>query len=251
MEKPKKNKRKIIIPVIIVAVAVISLLLVNPVRSVIAIISMNPLDSQELMTDIFAIKNSFVNLYLIKTGDKYIAFDAGADEKATKTALDNLGIDENNVAAVFLTHTDNDHTAAVSLFSSAVIYMSESNRSFIGVNEGRTRSKTFLDIKREYEILTDDETITVDGVQIQCIFTPGHTPGSACYIVNGRYLFAGDNLNLDNGKAVLFTNVFNMDDETQKQSLHKLSTISGIEAIFTMHTGYTTDFMAAFADWSE
>ena len=212
-------------------------------------ISMKPLESQEVMPGIFAVKNSFVNLYLVKAGDKYIAFDAGADERATKAAMDNLGIDQNHVTAVFLTHTDSDHVAAVPLFSS--VYMPESNRDFMGENEGRSRSKAFLDMELEYMTLADGETITVGGVQIQCIFTPGHTPGSACYIADGKYLFAGDNLNLKNGGAVLFTDVFNMDNETQKQSLRKLSTLGGIEAVFTMHSGYTADFTAAFADWSE
>ncbi|MCL2514003.1 MAG: hypothetical protein FWF08_08885 [Oscillospiraceae bacterium] len=56
---------------------------------------------------------------------------------------------------------------------------------------------------------------------------------------------------MKDGKAVLFNDIFNMDNETQKQSLCKLSKLEGIEAVFTMHAGYTLDFDAAFAGWRE
>ena len=247
----KKKKRKIIIPLLIVAAIIIALLLINPVRMIIALTSMNALDTHEVAPDIFAVNNSFVNLYLVKSGDKYIAFDAGGDNKATKAAMENFGIDESDVIAVFLTHTDGDHVAAVPLFASAEIYMAESNRLFLDEKDGRNRSKVFLDMKRDYISLNDGETIIIADLEIQCVFTPGHTPGSACFIVDGKYLFAGDNLNLKDGKAVLFTDVFNMSNDIQTQSLRKLARLDGIEAVFTMHTGYTNDFQTAFADWAE
>jgi glyoxylase-like metal-dependent hydrolase (beta-lactamase superfamily II) len=213
-------------------------------------LSMKPFDTQEVMTDVYAINNNFVNLYLFKSGDKYIAFDAGADNKTTKAALDNLGIDESDVAAVFLTHTDGDHVEAVTLFTSAEIYMSESNHAFISEKDGSSRSKVFIDMEREYKTLGDGETVTIADTEIQCVYTPGHTPGSACFIVNGKYLFTGDNLNLDkDGKAILFSSVFTMDSKQQKQDIRKLVQLEGIEAVFTAHTGYTDKFDAAFADW--
>ena len=203
------------------------------------------------MPGLFAVNNKFVNLYLFKSGDQYIVFDAGGDEKATLSALDGFGIDARDVAAVFLTHTDYDHVVAVPLFPTAEIYMAESNGAFLSEKAGRDRSKAFLDMDKEYKTLNDSETTTVAGVEIKCIYTPGHTAGSACYLVNGNYLFTGDNLKLKDGKAVLFNDVFNMDNDTQKQSLRKLSELSGVEAMFTMHTGFTTDFKAAFVEWAE
>ncbi|MCL2137681.1 MAG: MBL fold metallo-hydrolase, partial [Coriobacteriia bacterium] len=82
-----------------------------------------------------------------------------------------------------------------------------------------------------------------------CIFTPGHTDGSACYVVDGRYLFTGDTLKLEEGSVTLFYDVFNMDNDTQEQSIRKLAGLKGIEAVFTMHNGYTTDFNTAFEGW--
>ena len=245
----KKKKSRIIIPVVIAIGLIAAFLLVNPVRSLIAIASMKPLATQEAMPGIYVIDNKFVNLYLFKSGDTYIAFDGGTDNKATQAALDSFGIAADDVAAVFLTHTDADHVAAVSLFPSAEIYMADSNKAFITEKTGRSRSKGFVDMNRDFIALADGETVTIADAEVRCIFTPGHTPGSACYLVDGKVLFSGDNLNLKDGKAVLFTAVFNMDADEQEQSIRKLSGLEGIEAVFTMHTGCTTDFNTAFAEW--
>ncbi len=34
----------------------------------------------------------------------------------------------------------------------------------------------------------------VGGLEIEALHTPGHTPGSTCYLVSGRYLITGDTL---------------------------------------------------------
>lgn len=62
--------------------------------------------------------------------------------------------------------------------------------------------------------------------------TPGHTPGSMCYLVNGRDLFTGDSLSLKAGRAGLFNEFFNMDSETQKKSLRKLKNTPGVQFIY-------------------
>jgi glyoxylase-like metal-dependent hydrolase (beta-lactamase superfamily II) len=245
----KIRKRVIIIPAIIIVVIIASILLIQPARMLIAMTSMEPLETQEVLPDVFAVNNGFVNFYLYKAGDKYIALDAGNDNKATQTALADLGIDASDVIAVFLTHTDGDHVAAVSLFASADIYISESNRIFMDKNTGRSRSKAFLDMGRNYTTLNDGERITVAGTEVQCIYTPGHTDGSACFIVDSKHLFTGDNLNLENENVTLFNSIFNMNPEEQKESIRILAQLNGIEVVFTAHTGYTTDFKRAFSQW--
>ena len=45
------------------------------------------------------------------------------------------------------------------------------------------------------EILTDDDVITVGQLKLHTIHTPGHTPGSMCFLVEGSpILFSGDTL---------------------------------------------------------
>lgn len=244
MQKTKVKKSRITIPVVIIVVVIISLLFIRPIRSIIVMTSMQPSETQEITTDIYSIKNTFVNLYLLKSGDKFILFDAGADKGATESALKAFGISENDIIAIFLTHTDYDHIATIPMLPSADIYMAKSNQTFL--TENPSRSKAFIGMDREYITLDDNTTVNIADVEIQCIFTPGHTNGSASYIVNGKYLFVGDNLSLKNGKAGLFDSVFNMSDNGQRESLNKLSKLNNIDYIFTMHYGYTNDFNSAF-----
>jgi glyoxylase-like metal-dependent hydrolase (beta-lactamase superfamily II) len=245
-----KKKLKIIVSIVIAIIVIDAvILLFNPVRSLAAAITMRPLKTQEVATDVYVIKNGVANLYLYKAGNVYIAFDGGSNNKATSKALEDLGISPGDVVAVFLTHTDYDHVAALSLFPDAEVYMAGSNKAFLEEKEGQSRSKAFLDMNRNYKTMENGKSVTISGVAVQCIFSPGHTDGSACYAVNGKYLFTGDNFRLKRGKAVLFYDVFNMDNEKQKRSLSRLAKLEGIEVVFTMHSGYTADFKTAFSEW--
>lgn len=38
------------------------------------------------------------------------------------------------------------------------------------------------------------DRIQIGSVQVECIHTPGHTPGSQCFLVNGSLLVSGDTL---------------------------------------------------------
>jgi len=246
----KAKKKTFLILFIIIAVLVLIEIFAQPFRALLAFGSMKSLETGEVLSNVYAINNSYVNMYLLKSGDAYIAFDAGANMKTTQSDLTALDIKESDITAVFLTHTDYDHVAALPYFSSAAIYMAQSNKVFIEASPGR--SKNFVGMEIDYKTLSEGEIVSVADVDIQCIFTPGHTDGSACYIVDGKYLFAGDNFSLKNGKAALFNHVFNMNDEEQGQSIHKLAQLQELDtvvAIFTMHYGYTTDAVAAFAKW--
>src|SRR4029079_6081351 len=45
------------------------------------------------------------------------------------------------------------------------------------------------------EVLDDDSMITVGRLRLKSILTPGHTPGSMCFLVEGSpILFSGDSL---------------------------------------------------------
>jgi glyoxylase-like metal-dependent hydrolase (beta-lactamase superfamily II) len=41
------------------------------------------------------------------------------------------------------------------------------------------------------------DVVEAGGVRIELIHTPGHTPGSQCFLVDGRYLVSGDTLFLE------------------------------------------------------
>jgi glyoxylase-like metal-dependent hydrolase (beta-lactamase superfamily II)/rhodanese-related sulfurtransferase len=51
-----------------------------------------------------------------------------------------------------------------------------------------------FDMKYSATTMRDGNTLTLGDVQIRVLETPGHTPGSVCYLVSERYLISGDTL---------------------------------------------------------
>lgn len=211
---------------------------------------MASVETQEVIEGVYAIQDTYVNLFLIKGDNGYIAVDAGNNAKHIRQELDRLNIEEQEVVAVFLTHTDVDHIAALSLFNNATIYISQAEEQMI---DGR-RSR-FLFFKNtldyEYELVEDGQTINISGLKVQGILTPGHTPGAMCYLVDDTYLFTGDTMSLNNGQADLFNDFFNMDSEVQRTSLERLADLSEVKYIFTAHYGFTENHAEAFANWTK
>ncbi|TAJ21720.1 MAG: MBL fold metallo-hydrolase [Dehalococcoidia bacterium] len=54
-------------------------------------------------------------------------------------------------------------------------------------------TETNLDATRNIQPLADGATFTVGGATVRAILTPGHTPGSTCFLVGGA-LITGDTL---------------------------------------------------------
>ena len=72
-------------------------------------------ESHEAVNGIYVIKNdTYINLHVVKNGEKYIVIDTGVNPEQLKKEMHQFGILPENVEAVFLTHTDNDHVGAVS-----------------------------------------------------------------------------------------------------------------------------------------
>ena len=212
--------------------------------------NMTSIDTKEVNEKIFSVKDDFVNMFLIRTNDKYIAIDAGNDISIIENQMKKLNIDPDKVAVVLLTHADADHTAALTLFKNATVYLSNEEEQMIN---GKT-SRFFLynnKIDTEYKLLNHNQEMDISGVKVRCILTPGHTPGSMCYLINGMYLFTGDTMSLKNGKVEIFTDAFNMDTETERKSLTMLSGMTGPEYIFTAHHGFTDNFAEAFSSWQK
>lgn len=211
---------------------------------------MTPLETGEVIPGIYAVKTqNFVNFYLVKGDNGYIMFDAGSDKKETKKQLDLLGISTEQIVTVFLTHSDYDHVASTELFEKATIYLPEKE---VALLDGTTK-RNFMGgnkLRASYITLHGNEGVISDGRLIQTLETPGHTPGSMCYIVDGIYLFTGDTMSIKDKKAAPFNSFFNMDTEEEKSSISKIGELRDIAFVFTGHYGYTDNFNLLFTEWN-
>jgi glyoxylase-like metal-dependent hydrolase (beta-lactamase superfamily II) len=106
-----------------------------------------------------------------------------------------------NIRHILVTHSHPDHTnvleplldatnAAVYIHREEVEYMRMVARNF-------GMSTDFLSNRAEnIRTVVDGETVSVGSLAIHCIHTPGHSPGSLCFLVENS-IFTGDTLFVD------------------------------------------------------
>jgi glyoxylase-like metal-dependent hydrolase (beta-lactamase superfamily II) len=199
---------------------------------------------------VIAIKDHVVNIFLFQLGDKYILFDAGFDIFNVKKQLEIIGVDPKDVIAVFLTHTDVDHRASISLFSNANVYISEEEEIMLNWKINRT---IFVKnrLSRTYKTIKNNERLTINGVNIQAIVTPGHTIGSTCYLVNSKYLFTGDAVFIHKNTINPYNRLFNMNTHMSNDSLSKITKIKDIDFLCTAHYGVSENVNELFSEWNK
>ena len=202
-------------------------------------------ETKELVQNIFSIKDSYVNMFLVKDSDNFVAIDAGGNIETIEKELKTLKINPDKVVAVLLTHTDGDHVAALKLFKNAAVYLSKDEEQMINGKTTRLmKSHNKIDVKT-YNLLSDRQKIQIGNLSITGILTPGHTPGSMSYLINKKYLFVGDAFGLTNGKIDKPNSIFTDDMPTAIQSFHKIAHLPTVEYVFTAHTGYSNDYKNA------
>jgi glyoxylase-like metal-dependent hydrolase (beta-lactamase superfamily II) len=190
--------------------------------------------------EIYAIQDGTVNFYLLEKNGKHLAVDAGNSARNAKKLMAASGISPGDVAAVLLTHTDYDHTAALSLFSNAEIFISASEENMLN---GKTHRVLFFDNRLDaaHQLLKDGELLDIAGWDVKTIVIPGHTAGSACFLIDGKYLFTGDT-GLSDGRVTPFNEFFCVDRDEQAVSLKKLDGLRNVEIVLTAHYGISRDY---------
>ena len=212
---------------------------------------MHPTETGNVVDNIYAIKDEFVNIYLIKDGNQYIAIDAGQDIEVVSAELKKLNIEADKVIAVLLTHTDMDHVAALPLFKNAKIYLSKQEELMLTGEKQKIPFVSNSISRKDYTLLEDKQTLNVGNEKAFGILTVGHTSGSLCYQVNGKYLFTGDILSLEAGKIGPSVKLLDLDHEMATKSIAKITKLTGVEYLLTAHHGYTNDYKNAVKDWKE
>ncbi|MBI4655992.1 MAG: MBL fold metallo-hydrolase [Elusimicrobia bacterium] len=111
---------------------------------------------------------------------KCVLIDPSWEPQKIQNEAANYGI-----TAVFLTHAHFDHVKAVDHFlakhSNLHAYIHKND--FAGLSLNSKKTKTF----------EDGHEFKTCGFNIKAIHTPGHTPGSACFLADNK-LFTGDTL---------------------------------------------------------
>lgn len=246
MARSKKGKRFFgVVGVVLGVVAVTLFVLLLTAISVFSSLK-NP-NTGEITHGFYIVNTKSSAFYLINCGGFYTAIDSGSDIEVAQNELKKISISPDSIRYVFLTHIDYDHTAGLSLFSNAIVYMAkEESRLFDEVNRffGVKSSKPASNLN----YFQDGDRFVLGNKTVVSILTPGHTIGSTSFFVDGN-LFTGDALILKNGEVTPFIKFISMDREAMYKSIEKLAGLTNIKMICTAHSGYTAEVEKAFLPW--
>ena len=145
--------------------------------------------------------------YAVETSQGLVLIDSGLQEYATalKSQLHRLGLDWRRVCAILLTHAHGDHSGGAEHLRTALgakVYAGKGDASVLRAGGPRDAffSVFYRPNDRPHPTTVDveldgGESLSFGDVRISALATPGHTPGSICYLVERsglRVLFAGD-----------------------------------------------------------
>jgi glyoxylase-like metal-dependent hydrolase (beta-lactamase superfamily II) len=191
------------------------------------------------------VKDGYVSAYILDLAPGEVALvDSGKDSqgKTVLAALARRGLGPEAVKAILLTHGDSDHVLGAHLFPKATIMALGPD---IALAEGRVARglmrahPTGIQVGRT---LVDGEAVELNGVRIDVFALPGHTPGSAAFLVRG-VLFLGDSADVTSDQVLDVAGWFFCSDRaTNRRSLRALAAIlqpraSEIRAIACSHSG--------------
>jgi glyoxylase-like metal-dependent hydrolase (beta-lactamase superfamily II) len=201
------------------------------------------LDTGLVFGPVQAVRDGFMNLYVLKAAGGLVCFDAGWRSATVSSGFEALGLNLRDVAAVFLTHLHWDHARSAGLFRNAEV--------FVGKHEIPAQVPKWLKPVKGLTGVTEGQMLTVAGISVRVLETPGHTSGSVSYLADERFLFSGDVIRLRHGEAFPFPFWFNRDSRALARSVRKLAGLNGIECLLTAHNGFTADVAHAFRRWRE
>lgn len=212
-----------------------------------------PIQDGQRLGAVEAVKDGFVSAFIVDIGARDVALvDAGNDRQA-KTILAalarrNLGADA--VKAILLTHGDRDHTAGVAAFPHATVMALEPDVPLAEGRELRGIFKLFgsphpngIKVARS---LHDGESLTLGNRLVRVFAVPGHTKGSAAFLVAG-VLFLGDSADARHSGTLaagrwLFTENPARNRASLRQLLMEVKPWAGeVKAIACAHSGMLTN----------
>lgn len=129
-----------------------------------------------------------------------------------------------SIKMVLMTHTHYDHSHDVKRIADstgAIVYTHK--------EEANEIKKLGID---KIKIINDNDIINIGKIKIKVIHTPGHTPGSVCFLVDNKKLVTGDTLFVE---AIGRVDLAGGDTEKMFNSLQKLKKLNDNIEVYPGH----------------
>jgi metallo-beta-lactamase domain protein len=224
-----------------------------------------PLNTGFIDDRVSCIREYVANIYFYTKDGHTIMIDAGYNYDRLAEKMQWLKINPKEIKEILVTHQDTDHVGAIEkgsdeLFSDATIYIGKVENEYL---EGHKHRKVFWGLTTLPQVVIDNQKVLIEdgqvfyigNIKVEAILVPGHTWGHLVYLIDDSYLFTGDTIWFGADGGYAFLNTLAEDRKLQCQSLQRLKEILEKRnlqlKIITGHTGWTDDFVFAFAHIDE
>ncbi len=185
--------------------------------------------------DIFCLKTGDyeTNTYILAESGKTIIIDPGFDAQKIVDKLDSIKC---TPEYVLVTHGHFDHIGAVAELRrrGARVHVPAADYAILDKTDfgfGLVGKDTVEPFEADTTV-NDEDTIAILGHVFKVITTPGHTPGSVCYVMDDKFIFSGDTLfRLGIGRTDLAYSV----PEAMDGSISKLFALGGDYEVYPGH----------------
>jgi len=221
-----------------------------------------PIRDGQRVDGVEAVKDGFVSAFIVDVDEHDVALiDAGNDRqaKAILAALYRRGLGADAVKAILLTHGDGDHTAGVAAFPQAIVMALQADIPLAEGRELRSFFKLFgsphpngIKVTRP---LHGGDSLTLDNLVLRVFAVPGHTKGSAAFLVRG-VLFLGDSADATkDGKLAAGRWLFTENPAENRASLRQLLQQvepwgAEVKAIACAHSGMLTGGLGPLSEFA-
>lgn len=172
----------------------------------------------QVLEGVYLIRGEVSNVYLVRTSGGYVLIDAGTpgDPPRILSHISQLGLEPQAVRLVLLTHSHWDHAGGlkeVVLRTGARVAAHRDEVNYVRSGRGRYEGV-------EVDVVLED---CDDVLGLKAIHTPGHTPGSTCYLDTSRgALFVGDLVYEEGGALREMLHKYSVDPEMNRRSIARL-----------------------------
>ncbi len=177
------------------------------------------------------------NCYLLESDGYALVVDPSA---AASAILRRVEADGCVLDGVLLTHGHFDHIMSVDTLREAVdhlpVYIHEGDAPML-TDGDKNGFAFFFQKERAWKsadkLLSDGQTVAVGSESLRVIHTPGHSPGSVCFLCeDGRFLITGDTIFAD---GVGRWDLWGGDLETLRASIASLRSLDGSLTVYAGH----------------
>jgi hydroxyacylglutathione hydrolase len=166
-----------------------------------------------------------------------VAVDPGFDPSAVHAVLDAAG---KGLAAVLLTHAHLDHAQTAGSFAGELpVYVHPDDvAAFADYTAWGGMSPAELDPVQDLRTFVDGDILTLAGLTIEVLHTPGHTPGSSCFRLDGETLVLSGDLVF--AGTIGRSDFKNSDPAKMRESLIRFLTLPDDRRVLPGHGPETT-----------